>query len=252
MNDITRKLSAVFFALTLMGFSAVSIASAVTDRYIEQLVNGGPQTIRGVAQSIYNTGERDEKLLDVLSEVLLQNYTKGANIDIDANAWASKALGNSANGRYRSVLEEVVEKSGNRKLNKHAKRALKALPTDGSKQYARGSVSLDKLKNSSAKKSTSSAAPKQAASGGKQLPITEVKVGMDIQQVYSMCGQPTATTSHETGKRWIPFNYKGGDVARQIAIYKGQGRVIFSNVSAYSSEWRVKEIQLNANESGYP
>lgn len=225
--------------------------NAVTDRYIEQLAQGGPHTIRGVAQSIYNTGERDEQVLDVLSEVLLQNYMNNSKTDVDANAWASRALGNSANGRYRAVLEEVIEKSGNRKLEKYAKRALEQLPTDNSTPYTRGTVSLTDIKPS-ANSSTNQAAVQPASGGGDLVPISEVKIGMSMQEVYALCGQPTATTSHQTGKAWIPFNYKGGDVARQIGIYKGQGRVVFSNVSAYSGEWRVKEILLNANESGYP
>lgn len=252
MNMFNKKLILLAsLMLSISMFSQLSsAASAVAQRYIDQLAQGGPHTIRGVAQSIVNTGETDPELLDVLSEVLLQNYTRSSKTDTDANAWASRALGSSGNGRYRSVLEQVIEKSDNRKLKKYAKKALKSLPKDGSAQYTAGTVSLDKLKASAAK--SKPAQTSQASNNGNTLPISEVKIGMSIQEVYSMCGQPTNTVSHQTGKAWIPFNYKGGDVARQIGIYKGQGRVVFSNVSAYSSAWRVKEIILDENESGYP
>jgi hypothetical protein len=250
MNAFSKWLIKIVIVLVPLAMTGTSswAASAVAQRYIEQLAQGGPHTIRSVSQSIVSTGERDPELLDVLSEVLLQNYSRDSKTDTDANAWASKALGASGNGRYRSVLEEVIESSNNKKLNKYAKKALKGLPDDGSAQYAKGSVSLDDMKPSETAANTQ---PKRN-SDGKLLPISEVKIGMSIQEVYAMCGDPTTTTSHQTGKAWIPFNYKGGDVARQIGVYKGQGRVVFSNVSAYSSAWRVKEVILDENESGYP
>lgn len=72
-----------------------------------------------------------------------------------------------------------------------------------------------------------------------------------MQQVYSIIGPPTSTNSHITGKAFIPFNFRGKDSYRSIAHYKGQGRIVFSNSSAYSSDQRVLEVQVDPNESGF-
>jgi len=118
-------------------------------------------------------------------------------------------------------------------------------------QYKKGEVSLASLSKSDANKSSKAAAPVAAKNGALQ-PLSVVKEGMSMQEVYDLVGQPTASTTHQTGKAWIPFNFKGSDNVRTIALFKGQGRVVFSNESNFSGGWRVKEVQLNENESGYP
>ena len=189
--------------------------------------------MRDAAKSIYNTGERDQQVLDALAEALLENEDKTDRTYVDATAWACRALGNSSNPRYHDTLKEVADHGAHRKLRKYAEKALNQLGGGGSAvQYKKGGISL---------KAAAAAAPTQThvkKRSGLQ-PITVVKVGMSMQEVYDLVGQPTATTSHQTGKAWIPFNYKGGDDVRTIALYKGQGRVVFSNESRYSSGWRV-------------
>jgi hypothetical protein len=229
--------------------SSISHAvSASGERNIDLLANGGPVSIRDAAKSIYNTGETDEQVLDALAEVLLQNYQKPGNTIIDALSWGCKALGASGNARYRNVLKEVEDKGSHRKLRKYASKSLDQLSDGDAKQYTKGTAPLDKYKNPPKKQT---AAVKPAASG-KTVPLSEIKVGMSMQEAYALAGHPTATTSHQTGKAWIPFNYKGGDSMRTIALYKGQGRIVFSNESHYSSGWRVLEVLLDENESGYP
>jgi outer membrane protein assembly factor BamE (lipoprotein component of BamABCDE complex) len=253
---------ALFASCLLLASQAQAFSDA--DQYnIDQMVNGGPVSIRNAAKNLYHTQETKTEVLDVMAEVLLQNYHLNDRNGIDAMSWASKALGNSGLGRYRSTLEEVAENGAHRKLRKYAKKSLKQLSDDGSAQYVKGSVDLNKLrenpkaagssKKAASKKTTQkkAAAPAPAAAG-KAKPITEVKVGMSMAQAYAIAGQPTATTTYQTGKAWIPFNFKGGDTARQAALYKGQGRIVFSNESHYSGNWRVLEVLVNPNESGYP
>src|SRR3546814_16993855 len=74
---------------------------------------------------------------------------------------------------------------------------------------------------------------------------------MSMQQVYSIIGPPTSTNSHITGKAFIPFNFRGKDSYRSIAHYKGQGRIVFSNSSAYSSDQRALEVHMDPNASGF-
>jgi hypothetical protein len=72
-----------------------------------------------------------------------------------------------------------------------------------------------------------------------------------MQEVYDLIGHPTATTTHQTGKAWNPFNYGAKDLARTVLLYKGQGRIECSH-DGYSSASRVVEIIINPDETGYP
>lgn len=250
-----RKGSA--FALSLaLGCTAMQAQALDPSgkRYVDQLVQGGPVSIREAAQSIYHSGYRDQEVLDVAAEVLLQKYrTSNDNTSADAMAWVCKALGNSGNGRYKPVLDEVVATSGNRKLDKHCGGAAKNLPA-GTAGYRAGSVSLDAYRKGQGRPaagtpSASNATPAVPQGSGS---FEHVRVGMSMDEVNALLGTPSATYSHQTGKAWIPFNFKGKDVARIVALYKGKGRIIFSQESVYASVWRVMELQPNPNESGYP
>lgn len=57
--------------------------------------------------------------------------------------------------------------------------------------------------------------------------FTQLKIGMPIEQVYQILGQPSDQGGHITGKAWIPF-YHGSDRSRYELVYQGQGRLIFS------------------------
>ncbi|HEB28990.1 MAG TPA: hypothetical protein ENI05_14760 [Porticoccus sp.] len=225
---------------------------AVGQRYIDKLTRGGLVSIKQAAQGIYNTGEKDTEVVDVATEVLLQRYPTAGNSDIDTLAWLARAIGNTRNGRYHSALQEVVDSADHRKLRKYAKKALKEVGSAEGAQYKKGSVDLAALRSgtkkaSSTKKSTASAAPKP--SGKESIDI--VREGMSMEEVIDLMGQPTATSTHQTGKAWIPFNYGAKDLARTILIYKGQGRVVCSH-DGYSSVSRVLEVIIDPEETGYP
>lgn len=246
------------FALTLaLGCSAMQAQALDPSgkRYVDQLVQGGPVSIREAAQSIYHTGYREQEVLDVAAEVLLQKYrTSNDNTSADAMAWVCKALGNSGSGRYKPVLDEVVATSGNRKLDKHCAGAAKNLPA-GSDGYRAGSISLDAYRKGQGRPAAGTPAPAKtapAAAAQGSGNFDNVRVGMSMDEVNALLGTPSATYSHQTGKAWNPFNFKGKDVARIVALYKGKGRIIFSQESVYSSVWRVMELQPNPNETGYP
>ncbi|MFT4518241.1 MAG: hypothetical protein ACI9JM_000622 [Halioglobus sp.] len=100
---------------------------------------------------------------------------------------------------------------------------------------------------SSTSASKQKAAPKPSGTAG----LDVIVVGMSMQEVYALVGQPTATTTHQTGKAWIPFNYGAKDLARTILLYKGQGRVICSH-DGYSSTTKVLEVIVDPGETGYP
>lgn len=219
---------------------------------IEQMTTGGPVSIRQAAQTIERSGERDTRVLDVLAETLLQNYKIGNNTNVDAMAWACKGLAASGNKRYYTAIKTVAESDEARKISKHCNRAANDLGSAEGEQYALGMASLTATVSASSTPTAPVSESKANTGDGKFAPISEVRVGMSLEQAYAIAGHPTATTSYETGKRWVPFNFKGGDVTRTAALYKGQGRIVFSNNSAYSSGMSVAEVQLDPKEKGYP
>ncbi|MYM63969.1 hypothetical protein [Pseudomaricurvus sp. HS19] len=247
-------LGSLLLSLTCLSAGQAFALDAAGALQVDRLVNGGPVSVRDVSKSLYHTGSRDTEVLDVLAEVMLQTYQDGSNTNIDAMAWGTKALGQSGLNRYRSTLQEIADSDAHRKLRKYASKALKQLNNGSDAQYVKGSVSL---KQAGAKAKVANAAPAAGkpsaapAATGKQ-PLSVVKEGMGMSEVYALVGQPTATHNYQTGKAWIPFNFKGGDTVRMAALYKGQGRVVFANESHYSAGWRVIGVELNANESGYP
>ncbi len=233
-------------------FNTAQAADVVGQRYINQLTRGGNISIKQAAQSIYNTGQKSTEVLDVAAEVLLQRYPSASNSDIDTLSWVAKALGNSRNGRYHSVLAEVVSSNAHRKLRKYAKKALSTIGQAEGKQYKKGSVNLQALHNAGnkAKPSKKSIAKKTRGGSAKQS-LDIISVGMSMEEVYALVGQPTATSTYQTGKAWIPFNYGAKDLARTILLYKGQGRVVCSH-DGYSTTSRVQEVIIDPGETGYP
>jgi len=243
----------LFSLLAILPISGFAVSEA-GQYYITQMTQGGPVSIRNASNGIIQSGERDTEVLDTLAEVLLQNYSQQSNDYIDAMSWATKALGASGNGRYRDTLEEVIDsKQAHRKLKKWAKKSAKQLDDGAAEQYHKGDVDLAAIRAETEKASQARAAEiADARQSGAYKPITSAVVGMSQDEVMSLCGPPTATTSHMTGKQWKPFNFKGSDTMRTYLLYKGQGRVVMSNDSHYSTSAHVLEVMINPNETGYP
>lgn len=82
-------------------------------------------------------------------------------------------------------------------------------------------------------------------------PFAKIHKGMSEHEVYALIGQPTDVDVHQTGKAWMPFHYSGHDDVRKEAHYKGIGRITFSNNSAYTSKFSVKEIHYDPSDPGY-
>ncbi len=258
-ESLSMKNTAVLATSFVLACTALQAHAldASGQRYVNQLVQGGPVSIREAAQSIYHSGYRDQETLDVAAEVLLQKYRSATdNTTSDALAWVCKALASSGNGRYKPVLAEVVANSNNRKLDRHCEKAGNSLSAGGA-PYTAGSVNLDAYRSGQGQPAASStqalapaAAPAAVAQGSGSF--SDVRTGMSMDEVNALLGAPTATFSHQTGKAWIPFNFKGKDVARVVSLYKGKGRITFSQESVYANVWRVLEVTNNPNESGYP
>ena len=249
------KLRSSVMAALLTMFLAVSTCFALTSgqRTVEMLVRGGPESQREAAQNIYNGIDRNPGVLDVVAEVLLQTYQRPGFIEVDATSWMCKALGASADVRYKGVLQQIADKASERKVRKYAEQSLAMLPQANAAPYIAGTVDLAKLRAGAlqTQETQKSEATKEGAPGGGNGAFDRITIGMSMDEVFAFIGQPTATTSRTTGKAWAPF-YHGGDTARMFALYKGKGRIVFSNPSRYAPVWRVIDIVADPSESGYP
>lgn len=242
-------------SLCALAYGTAAVALSAGDQYkLDQILTGGPESIRAAAKSIAGSGAAPQ-VLDALAEAAFTRRNEQTRTGVDAVAWSCKALAAAGGKRYYSVVRSIANSEGtHRSARKHCGRAAETLGGAEGKQYVAGSVSLDKARASRAASASQATAPARAApaNSGKYSPVTEIKVGMSEQEAYAIAGPPTSTTSHITGKSFIPYNFKGGDTRRTIALYKGQGRVVFSNNSRYSSGRSVIEVQINPGEGGYP
>ena len=57
-------------------------------------------------------------------------------------------------------------------------------------------------------------------------------------------------SAFQNGKAFIPF-YFGSDKSRWEMVYKGQGRLIFSNQAGFGTGYYLTWVIHNANEGGY-
>lgn len=81
--------------------------------------------------------------------------------------------------------------------------------------------------------------------------FTRLKIGMSEEEVFDLIGPPTDHGAYVTGKAWIPF-YHGSDRVRSEAVYKGQGRLIFSSQAGWGSSGQyLTWIIHNSHEPGY-
>ncbi|WP_455385608.1 hypothetical protein, partial [Acidihalobacter prosperus] len=245
-----RYLMALAAALCLGSANAAALSAG--DQYdLQQLLSGNPVSIRAAARNIYHQGRAAPQVLDTVAEIVLERVGEQGRTYVDALSWGCKALARSGNKRYYDAVHKAAnDPKANGKLRKYCGRAASDLGGPAGAQYRMGMVSLKGMKAnaSSAPKAASAPAP---APSGHYKPITVVKAGMSQQEVEALCGPPTSSHSYQTGKAWIPFNFKGSDDYRSVFHYKGQGSITFSNTSAYTSGMRVKEVNVNPSDPGF-
>lgn len=79
--------------------------------------------------------------------------------------------------------------------------------------------------------------------------FAQLQIGMKLEQVKKLIGQPNHSDSRITGKQYQPF-YFGGDTQRTEAFYKGEGQLTFSNTQPDNAADTLIKITVNPNTSG--
>jgi hypothetical protein len=247
--------------VALCAGSALAL-DAAGERYTKMLASGGPGTIGSAGEDIYNTGVKDREVLDVAAQVLEDIHLKNTDSFewADATAWLCKALGNSGDGRYRSLLDRVTASGISRRAKGHCEKSAKQLPTATADAFQVGSVNVENYRDGGSayaagpKKPTAAPPARAVATPGTQKTVDFgiVKEGMSAQEVEDLLGPPTAQTNHMTGKQFIPFNFGARDLQRMNFLYKGVGHIEFSLKSAYNGIFRVIKIVPDPGETGYP
>lgn len=238
MNLRLNRRVVIWTSLILCGPALALDATA--QRYSQQLSSGNAVSVRDAAESIYQMGYREQAVLDIAAEVLLQGYNSA---DADAMAWVCRALGNSGNGRYKVAVSQAAA-SGNRKLERHCGKAADALSGATGAAYVPGSAKTVKASKDGSGETSA------RKSGGTGV-FSAVAIGMSADEAEKLVGPPTTLTTRITGKQFIPFNFRGKDDLRQYGLYKGKGVIVYSK-DRYRSQFRVIDVIEDASETGYP
>lgn len=75
--------------------------------------------------------------------------------------------------------------------------------------------------------------------------FAKVKIGMELEQVYRLIGEPDQLSSHNTGKNWIPF-YFGADGRRIVTHYRGEGCLTYSAGSVFNGKKQLLRMDVDA------
>ena len=135
-------------ALLLSCGGTVHALDATGQRYTQMLTSGGPANISRAARAMFKMGVSSAEVLDVAAQVLSDSYLKNPDEREFANAtaWLCKALGNSGNGRYKALLQQVVAGEIHRRTRGHCEKAMLNLPDGAADTFRPGSVKLTKYR----------------------------------------------------------------------------------------------------------
>jgi len=88
----------------------------------------------------------------------------------------------------------------------------------------------------------------QTASGSA---FDQIHIGEEMSDVYAEIGPPNFTETTYNNLAWVPLRYGGNDDVRQLAHYKGVGRIVFASDVNASSGFSVQSIENDSSEPGY-
>lgn len=75
--------------------------------------------------------------------------------------------------------------------------------------------------------------------------FAQIKIGMELEQVHKLIGEPDQIYSHTTGKAWIPF-YFGADSRRIVTLHRGEGCLTYSAGGLFNSRKQLLRMDIDA------
>lgn len=133
--------------LTVLLSASNAYASAPNSQVlIGQLSSSFPIIVEEAAETIMSTGVSDSGVLDVLAEVVLQNFVTTDGDWASAIAYSCKTLGASGNKRYYDAVKEAAENpQAVRAVRKHCGKAVDSLKGPSDEQYVKNMAKLSKF-----------------------------------------------------------------------------------------------------------
>lgn len=214
----------------------------VEHTYATLLTSNDGELIELGAKSMYNVGNKNPDLLDIVAEVLWISVEQGVKPDKrvikynsrseeDTVSWLAKTLGESGLGGYRSVLKESFALTKSKKLKRYIKQAYDSLGDYDGESYQVGSVSIDSVRDSlnDYRKNESV----------KSTDFSKIKNGQVIEEVYDEHGLPDDIS---LGFRRI---YRPGVFIYHPLLrvhYVGKGMVEFDHADNEDKKWMVYNL----------
>ena len=110
--------------------SKTSSLSPEIQSYLSLLEGSDTRQSRWAAKMLYKVYPYEHEMLDQVNKVLLRGYN--ANLKdkqhVDAMAWLCKILGRSGQNKYMATVQEVIDRTRNDKIKKHAKKSIRSFP----------------------------------------------------------------------------------------------------------------------------
>lgn len=126
----------------MLSFSAMAEMNANEQKLAKMMLSGDFIQLKAAAQQIRKNEIANTELLDIAAEVLLTKYTHAFSHEVDTLAWVARAIGVSENGRYHTVLATVEANADDKRLKKHADKALDDVGDAEGEQYVKGMYQL--------------------------------------------------------------------------------------------------------------
>lgn len=229
------------------------------DSMFDRLNSGDPQEVFRVSREIVDNQIQAPKVTDILADYLQANYQSCYTKDcIDTYVLVCQALGMSRNPGYITLLDEVYSRSDSRQL---AAAAGDALLQCGGRSGNNGYQNQTGLPDGDVNAIMSQAQAqidqmlKRNGDYAQQLhnqPISVIKEGMPMKQVFDLVGVPTSRFTFQTGKGYIPgYSLWGRDSMRTVYYYKNQGRIMMTRRWAHAMDMVVLSVELDPSEDGY-
>lgn len=97
-------------------------------KIINMLKSNMMELKRDAAKMVIRKDYSEPAIYEIINDDLLAGYTSATDkVAVDTMAWLCKALAASGNPLYKETLTKIADNSGNPKLAKYAKKALKSM-----------------------------------------------------------------------------------------------------------------------------